>query len=50
MCLFPVESLKTSGILWFQDLTLADPYFVLPLLATASILAIVHVGLKKSIL
>jgi membrane protein insertase Oxa1/YidC/SpoIIIJ len=39
-----MESLQTSGILWFKDLTLADPYFLLPLLATGSILAILQVG------
>jgi hypothetical protein len=44
MCKLPMESLQTSGILWFKDLTLADPYFLLPLLATGSILAILQVG------
>jgi hypothetical protein len=43
MCDLPVESLQTSGILWFKDLTLADPYFLLPLLATGSMLAAIQV-------
>ena len=50
MCTLPVEQLQTSGIFWFKDLTLADPTFVLPLLATASILAIIHVKFKLKII
>lgn len=30
----PVPSLETSGYLWFTDLTVADPYFVLPAIGT----------------
>lgn len=36
MAALPVTSLETGGILWFQDLTMSDPYFILPI-ATASI-------------
>ncbi|KAI9760516.1 MAG: hypothetical protein M4579_001601 [Chaenotheca gracillima] len=36
MATLPVPGLDTGGILWFQDLTISDPYFVLPL-ATATI-------------
>ncbi|KAK3366326.1 60Kd inner membrane protein-domain-containing protein [Lasiosphaeria ovina] len=32
MAALPVPSLETGGTLWFPDLTIADPYFVLPLL------------------
>lgn len=35
----PVESLQTGGTLWFTDLTLADPYYLLPLI-TCSTLAL----------
>ncbi|KAK3403378.1 60Kd inner membrane protein-domain-containing protein [Sordaria brevicollis] len=31
MAALPVESLETGGTLWFQDLTVADPYFALPI-------------------
>jgi len=31
MATLPVPSLETGGLLWFQDLTLADPFFVLPI-------------------
>lgn len=44
MCKLPVESMETGGALWFSDLTIADPYFILPTIATASILAIVYRG------
>lgn len=39
----PVPGLETGGILWFQNLALPDPYFILPL-ATAGIL---HLVLRK---
>ncbi|CAG8976787.1 hypothetical protein HYALB_00012030 [Hymenoscyphus albidus] len=38
-----VPALETEGLLWFQNLTLADPYFVLPL-ATSFLL---YSNLKK---
>ena len=31
MAALPVPSLETGGALWFQDLTVADPYYILPL-------------------
>jgi hypothetical protein len=31
---FENEDLKGAGILWFKDLNEADPYFILPILAT----------------
>ncbi|EGO60972.1 mitochondrial export translocase Oxa1 [Neurospora tetrasperma FGSC 2508] len=31
MATLPVESLETGGTLWFPDLTVADPYFALPI-------------------
>ncbi|KAL1841911.1 hypothetical protein VTJ49DRAFT_6433 [Mycothermus thermophilus] len=30
MSALPVPSLETGGMLWFTDLTIADPYFILP--------------------
>jgi len=32
MANLPVESMKEGGLFWFTDLTLADPYYILPLL------------------
>lgn len=43
MAKLPVESMSTGGALWFTDLTVVDPFFILPVLATASILTIIHV-------
>jgi membrane protein insertase Oxa1/YidC/SpoIIIJ len=37
MCTLPVEQLKQSGLAILPDLTVPDPYFVLPILATALI-------------
>jgi YidC/Oxa1 family membrane protein insertase len=37
MCTLPVEQLKNSGLAVLQDLTVPDPYFVLPAIATALI-------------
>ena len=31
MANLPVPGLETGGLLWMQDLTLSDPYFILPL-------------------
>ena len=40
----PVESLKTGGLSWFTDLTMADPMFLLPLITSSSIFANIKVG------
>ncbi|XP_054545113.1 mitochondrial inner membrane protein OXA1L isoform X2 [Talpa occidentalis] len=36
MANLPVPSLQTGGLLWFQDLTLSDPTYILPLVVTAT--------------
>ena len=28
----PIESLATGGVMWFTDLTIPDPYYILPIL------------------
>ncbi|KAM7187250.1 mitochondrial inner membrane protein OXA1 [Rhypophila sp. PSN 637] len=33
----PVPSLENGGVLWFQDLTVADPFFIMPVLTAAII-------------
>jgi len=40
----PVESLKTGGTAWFYDLSAADPFFLLPLLTTSSLLVNLWIG------
>ena len=32
MATCPVESLSTGGILWFENLSMTDPYYLLPLI------------------
>ena len=43
MAAVPVESMKSGGMLWFTDLTVPDPYYVLPALACMSFMAIIEV-------
>ena len=44
MANLPVESLKTGGALWFTDLTLADPFYLLPLITVSSLYINFKVG------
>ncbi|KAK3086582.1 hypothetical protein FSP39_020597 [Pinctada imbricata] len=44
MAELPIQSMKTGGIFWFTDLTLPDPYFGLPLITSATLLTIIHIG------
>ena len=37
MCNLPVESLTRGGALWFENLTVPDPYYLLPLISTATL-------------
>ncbi|XP_069113752.1 mitochondrial inner membrane protein OXA1L-like [Argopecten irradians] len=37
MAYYPVESMSTGGLLWFTDLTLSDPFYVLPVLTSAQL-------------
>lgn len=32
----PVDSMRTGGLFWFTDLTLPDPYYLLPILTSAT--------------
>lgn len=43
MAKLPVESMKHGGILWFTDLTLPDPYYVLPIVTSLTMLGIIEV-------
>ncbi|XP_066148333.1 mitochondrial inner membrane protein OXA1L [Euwallacea fornicatus] len=40
----PVESLRHGGILWFQDLTLPDQYFLLPMLTSLTLWITIEIG------
>ena len=40
----PVPAFRTDGFLWLQDLTLSDPYLLLPIIMGTSIHALVRMG------
>jgi len=40
----PVESMKTGGLYWFTDLTLADPTMALPLITASTIYLQLYLG------
>lgn len=44
MAELPVESLKHGGYLWFTDLTVADPTYALPAIATLTMVATLELG------
>ena len=39
----PLVSLKDGGMLWFVDLTVADPYYLLPAITSLTMLATIEV-------
>ena len=44
MAYLPVPSLQTGGALWFPDLTMADPFYLLPIAVTGTMFFILEVG------
>jgi len=40
----PMESMLTGGLSWFSDLTIPDPYYVLPMTASATIWLMIKLG------
>ena len=43
-----LESFRTGGLFWFQDLTAADPYFILPVFYVATMMASQEVILRRT--
>jgi len=43
MAALPVGSMQSGGLFWFSDLTIPDPYYVLPLMTAATLLITVEV-------
>ena len=39
----PVESMQNGGLFWFSDLTICDPYYILPLLTSVTVWATMEV-------
>ncbi|XP_064466501.1 mitochondrial inner membrane protein OXA1L-like [Ornithodoros turicata] len=44
MANLPMESLKTGGMFWFVDLTVPDPFYILPLLTSATLFFTIELG------
>ncbi|XP_017081200.1 mitochondrial inner membrane protein OXA1L [Drosophila eugracilis] len=40
----PVESMRDGGLFWFTDLTLADPYYLLPMITSATLYLTIEIG------
>lgn len=40
----PVDSLRDGGLWWFSDLTVADPYFLLPAITSATLYLTIEIG------
>lgn len=40
----PVDSMRDGGLFWFQDLTLADPLYLLPLITSATLYLTIEIG------
>jgi len=43
---YPLESMMNGGILWFPDLTVADPYYVLPVFTAVTMLITMELGIE----
>ncbi|XP_035679031.1 mitochondrial inner membrane protein OXA1L-like [Branchiostoma floridae] len=44
MATLPIMSMATGGIFWFTDLTASDPYFILPVMTSITMLTIIELG------
>ena len=42
----PVDSMKTGGLSWFSDLTVPDPYYILPLLTSVTLFIQFYLGVE----
>lgn len=49
MSYLPVPSMQTGGLWWFADLTAADPYYILPLVVTSSMWAVLELGAESGV-
>ena len=44
MANLPLESMMSGGVFWFHDLTVPDPYYLLPLLTSTTFYLQIHLG------
>jgi YidC/Oxa1 family membrane protein insertase len=45
----PVPGFETGGMAWFTDLTVADPYYILPVASSMGILALFEIGSRMGV-
>uniref|UniRef100_T1JM00 Membrane insertase YidC/Oxa/ALB C-terminal domain-containing protein n=1 Tax=Strigamia maritima TaxID=126957 RepID=T1JM00_STRMM len=45
----PIESMKTGGAFWFTNLTVTDPYFLLPVITSATLFVTIQLGAEGGI-
>lgn len=44
MANLPVESLKEGGFLWLKDLTIYDPYYIMPVVTSLTMFITIELG------
>ncbi|XP_037502532.1 mitochondrial inner membrane protein OXA1L isoform X1 [Rhipicephalus sanguineus] len=49
MANLPMESFKTGGLLWFTDLTVPDPLYILPLITSVSLFCTLELGAESGV-
>uniref|UniRef100_A0A8C6UIV9 OXA1L mitochondrial inner membrane protein n=1 Tax=Neogobius melanostomus TaxID=47308 RepID=A0A8C6UIV9_9GOBI len=49
MAYLPVPSMQTGGALWFPDLTIADPFYILPIVVTGTMFFILELAVESGI-
>ncbi|CAN7991811.1 unnamed protein product, partial [Ixodes hexagonus] len=49
MANLPMESFKTGGMLWFTDLTIPDPFYLLPLITSATLFFTIELGAESGV-
>ncbi|KAK5893455.1 hypothetical protein CgunFtcFv8_006326 [Champsocephalus gunnari] len=45
----PVPSMQSGGLLWFPDLTAADPFYILPVIVTGTMFFILEFGAESGV-
>ncbi|XP_068098042.1 mitochondrial inner membrane protein OXA1L [Hyperolius riggenbachi] len=49
MASLPVPSMQTGGLWWFSDLTIADPFYILPVVTTCTMWAVLELGAESGV-
>ncbi|XP_062947359.1 mitochondrial inner membrane protein OXA1L [Cynocephalus volans] len=49
MANLPVPSMQTGGLWWFQDLTVSDPTYILPLVVTTTMWGVLELGAETGV-